>query len=179
MACSTVRTANLQQMGSVEPRRKYQPGGCSGKASCITAVRQIRQRELARKSSTDVPVRKSVRWMWTIAVSSVCCRKWIPESLLMIALKGANRHYARSSCNMSQRTADILRDDYCQPWRTINAPELENERKRSAYCASSVAETGENGDCWRRGYLCLMVRGKSGPRRSRPRETFVPFGLIT
>ncbi|QUJ05360.1 hypothetical protein KCP69_18160 [Salmonella enterica subsp. enterica] len=115
-------------------------------------------------------------WMWTIAVSSVCCRKWIPVAL-MIARKAEPplREVPAQLC--PQRAADILRDDnLANRGPVLRLSQVENEQKAILLIVRRLAETGSemvligSGE----GYLCLMVPWQVWtPTVSPRRETFV------
>ncbi len=77
----------------------------------------------------------------------------IPESPL-IARKGAEPPLREKFLrNMSQRAADILRDDLCQPC-PVRLSQVENEQKAIPLIVRRLAENRRNGDWQRRGYLC-------------------------
>lgn len=76
-----------------------------------------------------------------IAAFSVCCRKWI-----RIAADRAERGRAATAReilrNMSQRAADILRDDLANRG-PVRLSQVENEQKAILLIVRRLAETGE------------------------------------
>ena len=79
----------------------------------------------------------------------------------LIALKGAEQPLREKFLrNMSQRAADILRDDLANRG-PVRLSQVENEQKAILLIVRRLAETGE----MRTGYLCLIIcRGKPGRR---------------
>ncbi len=148
MACSTVRISSEQNGRRENGSRNYQPDENSAEEAVITAVREF-DGELAQKIMTRCSCSR-IWWMSTIAAFSV-----FAGSGFRIAVDRAERGRAATRekflRNMSQRAADILRDDLptvvrcvCRRWKT--------NRKRFCYCAPSCRNR-RDGDWQRRGYL--------------------------
>lgn len=107
--------------------------------SVIEAMRTY-DGELAQKSLMRCSCSK-IWSMSTIAASSAFCRKWSPN-LCSSPSRGPTKRCAKFMRNMSQRAADILRDDLSTRG-PIRLSLVESEQKAILLIVRRLAESGE------------------------------------
>ena len=133
----------------------------------ITAVREF-DGELAQKIIDEMFLFEN-----TVEVDDRSIQRLLQEvdsESLLIALKGAEQPLREKFLrNMSQRAADILRDDR-QPWPGTSVSGGKRTESDPAYC-SSTGRNRRDGDWQRRRHLCLMnCRGSAGRLTTSPSQ---------
>ena len=126
----------------------------------ITAVREF-DGELAQKIIDEMFLFENL-----VDVDDRSIQRLLQEvdsESLLIALKGAEQPLREKFLrNMSQRAADILRDDLANRGPGASVAGRKRTESDSADCAPSC-RNWRDGDWQRRGYLCLIIcRGKPG-----------------
>lgn len=128
----------------------------------ITAVREF-DGELAQKIIDEMFLFENL-----VDVDDRSIQRLLQEvdsESLLIALKGAEQPLREKFLrNMSQRAADILRDDLANRG-PVRLSQVENEQKAILLIVAPSCRNWRDGDWQRRGYLCLIIcRGKPGRR---------------